>query len=224
VDTRSLQSLLEGLSKAADGIFATDQEQRITLWNKATERLLGYRASEVLGRPCHEILAGKDRMGGVQCGPHCPPLSTTRKGLPAESCDILTHTKAGKAIWINVSHIVVPSSLPNRFTMIHIFRDVTRQVQTDKLIQRIHSLLAKADWPLDEPVPSPPSHSPIRSLTSRERDVLRLIAKGESAKGIATRLHISPTTARNHTQRILAKLGVHSKLEALAVALRSKLP
>ncbi|MEE9153197.1 MAG: LuxR C-terminal-related transcriptional regulator [candidate division NC10 bacterium] len=223
METRNLQSLTKGLSSAADGVFATDQAQRLVLWNAAAERLLGFQASEVLGRPCHEVLAGRDRAGRFQCGPNCPLLSTAKDGKPVESCDILTHTKAGQAIWINVSHIVVPSSLWSRFTMVHIFRDVTRQVQTDSLVRRIHSLLAEVGWSLGEPTPSPRFDRPTKPLTSRQRDVLRLIANGESAKGIATRLHISPTTARNHTQRILAKLGVHSKLEALAVAYRYNL-
>ena len=223
METRNIQSLTKGLSSAADGVFATDQAQLVVLWNDAAERLLGFQASEVLGRPCHEVLAGRDRAGRFQCGPDCPLFSTAKDGKPVESCDILTHTKAGQAIWINVSHIVVPSSLWSRFTMVHIFRDVTRQVQTDSLVRRIHSLLAEVGWSVGEPTPSPRFDRPTKSLTSRQRDVLRLIANGESAKGIATRLHISPTTARNHTQRILTKLGVHSKLEALAVAYRDNL-
>jgi PAS domain S-box-containing protein len=223
MDSRSLQVLTKGLSSAADGVFATDQAQRLVLWNEAAERLLGFQASEVLGRPCHEVLAGRDRAERFQCGLNCLLLSTAREGKPVEGCDILTRTKAGQAIWINVSSIVVPSSLPSRFTMVHIFRDVTRQVETDSLLERLHSLLAEAGWLLDTHVPSPPPDLPIKALTSRQRDVLRLIAKGESAKGIATSLHISPTTARNHTQRILVKLGVHSKLEALAVAYRYNL-
>jgi DNA-binding NarL/FixJ family response regulator len=107
--------------------------------------------------------------------------------------------------------------------MVHIFRDVTRQVQTDSLLQRLHSLLAELSWSLDGPARPLRLSPPIKPLTSRQRDVLRLIAQGESAKGIAKALNISPATASNHTQRILAKLGVHSKLEALAVAFRYNL-
>ncbi|MFQ5803184.1 MAG: LuxR C-terminal-related transcriptional regulator [Candidatus Methylomirabilales bacterium] len=223
METRSLRFLTESLSNAADGVLATDQAQRLVLWNEAAERLLGFQASEVLGKPCYEVLAGRERSGRFQCGLNCALLSAARERKPIENCDILTQTKSAQAIWINVSSIVIPSSLPSRFTMVHIFRDVTRQVQRDSLVKRIHSLLAEGGWSLGEPMPSPRFDRPTKPLTSRQRDVLRWIAKGESAKGIATRLHISPTTARNHTQRILAKLGVHSKLEALAVALRYNL-
>ena len=66
------------------------------------------------------------------------------------------------------------------------------------------------------------SASPLKGLTPREQEVLRFIARGESAKAIAKQLCISTTTARNHPQKILAKLGLHTKLEAVAVAFRYK--
>jgi HD-GYP domain-containing protein (c-di-GMP phosphodiesterase class II) len=51
-------------------------------------------------------------------------------------------------------------------------------------------------------------------LTAREVDVLRLLALGLSSKEIATRLVISPKTARNHIEHIYTKLGVSSRVEA----------
>lgn len=60
-------------------------------------------------------------------------------------------------------------------------------------------------------------------LTSRELEVLKLLAKGHSTEGIASQLFISINTVRNHVGRILNKLGAHSKLEAVAIAARDKL-
>lgn len=60
-------------------------------------------------------------------------------------------------------------------------------------------------------------------LTPRETEVLRLLAEGLTNADIARRLVISPLTARNHVSNLQAKLGVHSKLEALAVAMREGL-
>jgi len=60
----------------------------------------------------------------------------------------------------------------------------------------------------------------LERLTPREIEVLKALAEGLDSKGIARRLHISPTTERNHMASILAKLKVHSRLQALVFALR----
>ena len=71
--------------------------------------------------------------------------------------------------------------------------------------------------------PAPERRGALRSLTSRELDVLELLVEGISTRGIAERLFVSVNTARNHVQRVLAKLGVHSRLEAVALASREGL-
>ena len=55
-------------------------------------------------------------------------------------------------------------------------------------------------------------------LTERELEVLRLVAAGHSNRGIAAELFISAKTASVHVSNILAKLGVHSRGEAAAIA------
>jgi DNA-binding NarL/FixJ family response regulator len=60
-------------------------------------------------------------------------------------------------------------------------------------------------------------------LTPRERQVLELLAHGDSKETIAARLFLSTNTVRNHIQNILTKLGVHSRLEAVAIAAREGL-
>jgi DNA-binding CsgD family transcriptional regulator len=54
-------------------------------------------------------------------------------------------------------------------------------------------------------------------LTDRERDVVQLLLRGNSAKAIARLLSISPETARNHLKRIYPKLGVASQAELFAL-------
>ena len=51
--------------------------------------------------------------------------------------------------------------------------------------------------------------------------MLEHLAEGQSTDKIATALHISPVTVRNHIQRILPKLGASSRLEAVAFAIRA---
>ena len=62
-----------------------------------------------------------------------------------------------------------------------------------------------------------------QQLTEREREVLDLVAEGLSNAAIAERLTVSVHTVRNHIANLSAKLGAHSKLEALAIAVREGL-
>jgi DNA-binding NarL/FixJ family response regulator len=61
----------------------------------------------------------------------------------------------------------------------------------------------------------------IHRLTRREREVLVLLSEGANNTEIGQILAISPQTARTHVQKILAKLAVHSRLEAAALARQS---
>jgi len=60
----------------------------------------------------------------------------------------------------------------------------------------------------------------VDQLTGRERQVLTSLGRGGSTLQIARELGVSPNTVRTHTQNILTKLGVHSRLEAVAFAIR----
>jgi DNA-binding NarL/FixJ family response regulator len=60
----------------------------------------------------------------------------------------------------------------------------------------------------------------IDQLTEREREILGLLAEGLRNDDIAARLYISPQTVQTHVRNLLGKLGVHSKLEAVAFAVR----
>jgi len=63
----------------------------------------------------------------------------------------------------------------------------------------------------------------ISQLTTREREVLELLASGAKNRAIAKALMISPDTARTHVQNILGKLGLHSRLEAAGFARQTQL-
>ncbi|MFI9769912.1 AAA family ATPase [Streptomyces sp. NPDC052415] len=86
------------------------------------------------------------------------------------------------------------------------------------LADEVASLARRARLPLrpDEPRPT----ADILGLTSRERDVLRLVTAGRTNRQIAEELFISPKTASVHVSNILAKLGVAGRGEAAALAHR----
>mgnify|MGYP000653393391 CR=1 FL=1 len=61
---------------------------------------------------------------------------------------------------------------------------------------------------------------PGHDLTERERDVLALLVEGLNNTQIAAKLVVSPSTIKSHVSHILAKLGVASRTEAAALAVR----
>ena len=71
----------------------------------------------------------------------------------------------------------------------------------------VSAYLAKTDLPPDP-------------LTSREREVLQLIAEGKTTKEIADLLVLSVSTVQTHSAHILAKLGLHSRTELVKFAIR----
>ncbi|MFF4186417.1 AAA family ATPase [Streptomyces sp. NPDC001691] len=95
------------------------------------------------------------------------------------------------------------------------------------LREQLELLARRARLPLTGPDPVAPEHpvdpAEALGLTSRERDVLRLVAAGHSNRQIAEELYISPKTASVHVSNILAKLGVSGRGEAAALAHRINL-
>ncbi|GAA2323426.1 LuxR family transcriptional regulator [Streptomyces kunmingensis] len=94
------------------------------------------------------------------------------------------------------------------------------------LIESVALLAQRARLSLTPSVPrraAPADPAEGLGLTSRERDVLRLVAAGRSNRGIAEELFISPKTASVHVSNILAKLGVAGRGEAAALAHRLRL-
>jgi DNA-binding NarL/FixJ family response regulator len=69
----------------------------------------------------------------------------------------------------------------------------------------------------------PAKHAPMLKLTDREMEVLRLVARGLNNRDIAKELFISENTVKNHVRNILEKLQIHSRMEAVMIAVREKL-
>ena len=69
----------------------------------------------------------------------------------------------------------------------------------------------------------PAKHAPAPKLTEREMEVLRLVARGMNNRDIAKELFISENTVKNHVRNILEKLQIHSRMEAVMIAVREKL-
>jgi PAS domain S-box-containing protein len=66
-----------------------------------------------------------------------------------------------------------------------------------------------------------PTATPHPDLTPRQAEVLRLLEQGRSTEQMAEELHLTTETVRNHVRNLLRTMGVHSRIEAVAVARRA---
>ena len=205
-------SLDQALARAGDGVVAV-RDGRIVLWNRAAEKILGYAARDVVGRPCCDVFVGHDDHGNRLCYQGCHVMTLVKLGEAIQSFDMKTRTKTGHPVWLNISILAVPDATPGATVTVHLFRDVTA---TKELLTLVHTqLTATADR--DNGVDR------TSVLSRRELEVLRLLAVGLNTKSAADRLHVSPATIRNHVQNLFGKLDVHSRLEAVAYASRHRL-
>ena len=83
-----------------------------------------------------------------------------------------------------------------------------------KLLSEFNALVRRAEDRQQFPAPA---------LTSREIEVLRLVAKGMSNREIAEELYISENTVKNHVRNILEKLHLHNRMEAVIYAVKERL-
>jgi DNA-binding NarL/FixJ family response regulator len=98
---------------------------------------------------------------------------------------------------------------------------VLRSAEADRILAAILAVrhgLTVVDGPLERP--SPPVDDDLEDLTSREREVLELLADGLSNRRIAKRLEISEHTAKFHIASILGKLDARTRTEAVVIAVR----
>jgi DNA-binding NarL/FixJ family response regulator len=96
---------------------------------------------------------------------------------------------------------------------------VVKPFEPDELLARVRALLRRR---YDTNAAEPNNGPAVNGLTPRERQVLDLLAAGHSQDQIAGELFITRKTVATHIQRVLAKLGVHSRAQAVALALGNR--
>ncbi len=217
----TLEFLQDLVDRAADGAYVVDENQRIVAWNDAAEKLLGFQAKNVIGMPCQQILGGQTGEGCVVCRRGCTPYTASQRGQLVPSFDVKVRTASGRPRWVNISiiGIAVDTGQPEMpVAVVHFFRDIESKKQAETFATEVAAWARQLSIPANG-AQAEPSETPLpMPLSRREHQVLELMAQGCDTDSIAARLVIGKSTVRNHIQRILNKLGVHSRLEAVLYA------
>jgi PAS domain S-box-containing protein len=222
------KEMLDAVSNTADGVFAVDANQRIIRWNGGAERILKISSDLVLNHDCYRIVAGHISPDRPWCRANCKARTCVLKGIPLENFDLMTKTSEGEPIWINVS--IVSPPLGNEPVTVHVFRDITREKRAGQAVDQFLAALGVSGDGRNAPADGrariksvgvlTASAESLPGLSSREIEVLTLLAEGLSTKTLAERLGISHFTVRNHIQNILVKLELHSKAQAVSYAFK----
>jgi PAS domain S-box-containing protein len=208
------QDLLTSTSVAA---FSSDETGRITVWNQAAEALLGHEAARVVGKPCCKVIRGRDLFGNRFCNESCAVRKMRRHREPIRPYEFQVMNLSGEMLKVKCSVIIAPGARPRRFNLIHLMEpiDPAPGIALNELAQWCG---ATQEVPSASRKREKVSSNQVRELTPREIEVLRLVASGTSTPDIARTLGVQASTANNHIQHILAKLGAHTKLQAVYAA------
>jgi len=211
-----LTPLFQSLEHSPDAVFVTDRRNRIVFWNDAARVLLGFTGDEAVGADCGRLLGGSDTFGNRYCSEDCPIVRMANRGEVVHNFSLNLRTKEQQRLVTQVSVLQLRVREPDDFLLVHLLRSAAELEP--------HAPFETAEPPRPRLVAAREStDARARKLTSREVEVLAMLAAGRNTPEIAERLHISQLTARSHIQNILEKLEVHSKAEAVAFAFQKNL-
>jgi DNA-binding CsgD family transcriptional regulator len=198
-----------GALRSADGLFVTDDQQRIVAWSPSAAAALGYSADEVLGRRCYEVIAGIDVCSHPVCRPDCAALTNARRGRVTAAYDIAAESRDRGRVWLTNSIVLTRDETDRRPLLLHLFRP--------------HKNAPTQPHPAPAKVPArggsrPAPRGALQPLSRRELETLRMLAAGHTTAEIADALTISRYTARNHVNNLLRKLGARNRVEGLLIA------
>jgi PAS domain S-box-containing protein len=214
---RSPRETIDLLSRSRQAAFGIDSTERIVYWNRPCEALLGYPAQKVLGKHCFEVIAGRDENGNRYCSRNCPISQQARTDDPIHPFTLTIHDASGRKLAIRFRTFAVPAVRPELSVVVHVIAEKSAELSaTDRELAALAASAPPARWRMQ-------NGAPAVGLTTREKEIILGFAEGLSTARVAERLCIAPVTVRNHTQRILLKLDVHSKLAAVVYAYRHQL-
>jgi PAS domain S-box-containing protein len=217
-EATSAKDLVVDVANTADGAFAVDLRQSIISWNAAAEELLGYGEQEVLGQKCGSILGICGRQG-KNCDTHwCNALSTATRGRLTPRIEVAVKDRGGELRRLSMGTIAARSTSGD-MCIVHLFHDLTPPDPVKDETRPAPSVRTSLLTTYPKSRDSGNGRASLQ-LTHREYEVLRLLAAGLSTGDIAATLSISPITVRNHITKVIEKLDVKTRLQAVVAAAR----
>jgi len=192
-----------------------DAEEDVRVVGEAKD---GFEAVEAVRR-CHPDVVLMDirmpRMDGLEATRRIVGGPAAPKVLMLTTFDLDEYVFAGLRAGASgfLLKDVPPAELLFAIRSVHAGDSVVAPSTTRRLIDRFVPLLP----------PSGPPPASLAELTEREREVLIQVAAGLSNAEIATRLFVSEATVKTHVGRILAKLGLRDRVQAVVLAYESGL-
>jgi DNA-binding NarL/FixJ family response regulator len=159
-------------------------------------------------------MQGMDECGSV-CSADCTVQQAVRKHHPVGNFDLQVETARGRQ-WCNVTVLIADEANSTMPHSIHIVRQVDVRKRLELLVRDF--VVTGTGLPAEHAttlISSMRASARETKLSERERDVLKLLAKGVTTTSVAKQLHISRTTVNNHVRHILRKLDSHTRLEAI---------
>jgi DNA-binding CsgD family transcriptional regulator len=208
---RDITLFVDGTS---DPAYAVDGLGIIAAWNSCAAEAFGIPPEQAIGRVCSGIICGKDS-DGVICSSECLVKQAAKKHHPIRNFDVRIRAPQRER-WFNVSVVFVDVANSVLPYAIHILRAVDTYKRMEMVLRDfvMNETSVSTDGDLVQ-ISSARTLAREATLTHRELEILRLVAKSESSATISDELNISAKTVDNHLQHILRKLSAHSRLEAV---------
>jgi DNA-binding CsgD family transcriptional regulator len=209
-----MNAIIKLFTQSTDAVFGIDKTKCVQFCNERFESLLGYPRGEVVGKKwCAELLCGTSLYNKPFCGKSCTISKHSSDNSNMSDVDLIVKRADGDHILVNIGIHYAPEGNKKKTGDVLIFFSL-RRVNSQRLLQRIAS--EHDQWSKGHEIDR-------YKLTPRELKILFLASKGLDTKEIAEQLHISTLTVRNHFKNIYPKLEVHSRVEAVSVAIRHNL-
>ena len=207
----NMNELQQIFKYSTDAVLGIDVSGYICFMNNSCESLLGYSENDIRNKACDSILCGINMHGESICR-DCPVGQMSSGNAPLEDFDMMVKQKNGNTVLVSVGANYTSAKIQKKYNNVDVILSL-RAVNSQRLLQRMSGRNNVTNGRTRR----------VNILTNREKEMLMLASEGIKTLNIADQKCISIETVRNHFKNIFVKLGVHSRTEAVSMALRQNL-